>query len=133
MSSPAELPAVIKSETVKKVDSDYGEMADAVRQKSLQIFIQTVAEIEKILALDAEESASDVPPEITVAAMSALARSRASKQKTRHELATILATSALNNADNPHWNPFDSSTETGDAQPGGLLRQLLEEPDLPNS
>ncbi len=133
MSSPAELPAVTKPETLKKSNSEYGALADAVRQKNLQIFIQTVAKIEKILALDAEESASDVPPEMTVAAMSAHARSRASKQKTRHELATILATSALSNADNPHWDPFDLSTETSDEQPGGLLRQLLEEPDLPNS
>ena len=103
--------------------------SDALRQKSLTIFIQAVADIEKFLADENEEkgSVATVSRGISVAEMSAQARARASKQKTRHELATILATDALSNADNAQWDPFDRTTETNAQQPSDLLRWLLDQ------
>lgn len=65
--------------------------------------------------------------------MTAHARSRTSKQKTRRELASVLVTSALSNADNLQWDPFDSMTVASDVQPDGLLQRLLEAPGAPDS
>ena len=126
MSALSESTMTTPAAVLKNGEDNDRILSDAVRQKTLQTFTQAVAEIEKILALDSDDALSTNVAGMSVAAMSAHARSRAGKQKTRREIAVVLATSALHQADNPLWNPFDPATETDAAQASQLLQWLLQ-------
>ena len=129
MSASSDPPTTTQVTLASNGEDKKNEPSAALRQKSLQIFIQAVAEIEKLLASEEAVSVAAISHDTSVVAMHAQARSRASKQKTRHELATILAIDALNNADNAHWDLFEHTTDTNAEQVSHLPRWLFKHPD----
>jgi hypothetical protein len=128
MSASSDFPMAVRTTMPTSRDREYREWSEALRQKCLDIFMQAVADIEKILAHDAEATLPNRFTDMSVTAINAQARSRANKQKTLHQLATILATDALSNADNPQWNPFDLTAEIRAEQSSDMLRWLLDRP-----
>lgn len=135
MSTFSEPPKTTQSVIPRNGSGNVSASSDALRQKSLTIFIPAVADIEKFLADEnhEKEEVATIFRGMSVAAMSAKARARASKQKTRHEIATILATDALSNADNAQWGPFDRTTDSNAEQPSAQLRWLLDQSNLPRA
>ena len=115
-------------------NSPHDSKLAVLRARASVAFLQAVREMDAFLASEIADHAAlppspQVPKAMTVLALTATARQREANIKSRLDLATMLVIGALDNQNNPQWDPANPDSNRRDGSPNPMLALLGIAPD----